>query len=1190
MEGYAWRYHKGMSAPVGTAWIWIRADGHMLSRDIKVIAKDAGDQLGDETAEHYVKAFARSRKQHARSSAEAEIRALAQATNNADFSMYQKKFGGVRDTILGIRKLVDELDFSGRLDFKEIDAINEALGKWEKNNFFDSLNKDSRDFRNGEVRRLRAAMAAAVGGDKSKLHGMLKKAGGDVDVLIAKLKKLRPDIPFDAFDKMADDIRDMTRDEKSFFDKMTDDTKKFRVGELERLRIALAEAAAGDNTKFEAMFKKAGRDVDVFVEKVDKLRGTVGATDTDFDRMNARIRDLAHSEGKFIDQMDEDVKRFRLGELQRLRIALAEAHEGNPVKFTKMYNDAGKDVEKLTAKLRIFNDQQVITNHDIDVATSRIRLYSAEIKNADSRWHRLNRQIDRGGAVIGKAFGKGSRNNFLNFIGSVAENATKLGKIFPSFFNGIGNFFKAFKIGFGESGGGFATKSIAGLRGALGSLVTSVGPVVIGLTAVFVAASALASILSMLAAGVTVLAGALSYALAGALLPWVPALAAAVSGVGLLVAAFTLGTTKGNKFRDQFKKQIADIKKSLSGLRQAAEPIVAGIMEQLAKGTSKFATIMTPGITRALGSIRNVMKDPKNASLFTTWAESMSRMTGSLGTAFSHLGVALLAFFKPILPFAEKMTTAIEKAILSFERWAKSAKGQNEIRGFFEKAWKAAKDLGASLVNIGVALGNIFSISQDGAGKDFLGWLRDATERFKEWTASWEGQQAIKQWFTDAEGFFKSLKLVLSEIGTAFDNLDTTASREGVSEAFKNIASAVSALGVALEALKPVFAAVGLAFVGVAASITAGVAVILYAFKYLLVSVLGFVEGMLTAWGLLPDFLGGGKARAGAAKLKTYREGIEETFDGLIDKTKEYMGTLSDLEQALTGGKPTEPKPIKIDDKAARSAVYEFNKKWKELRDSPPANLKINAETRTGMATLQAWKSSVDRLPENQGLKVDADTTPSEGKLRSYQGWVAKLKLDRESKIDADPQPARNKLNTWSKELENKDLSKLSVIDGSTGKANAVVRAYKTYLDTTVWNKTSFIDANADQAYGELYGFLNTIPKSRTINIHTAYYSSGKPVMRASGGILTRATNVIAGEAGPEAIVPLRRPLHMVDPSVRALSGMLQGLIPMQSSPSPGNSTTIQPGAVTVVTQATDARRVAEMVEDRVLSALRGVR
>lgn len=82
----------------------------------------------------------------------------------------------------------------------------------------------------------------------------------------------------------------------------------------------------------------------------------------------------------------------------------------------------------------------------------------------------------------------------------------------------------------------------------------------------------------------------------------------------------------------------------------------------------------------------------------------------------------------------------------------------------------------------------------------------------------------------------------------------------------------------------------------------------------------------------------------------------------------------------------------------------------------------------------------------------------------------------------------------------------------------------------------------------------------------------------ASGGIVTGPTRALVGEAGPEAIIPLNRPLSQVDPSVRALSALLQGRTDGQAFRGGGN--TFAEGAIQVVTPYADPRLTAIEVMD----------
>lgn len=83
----------------------------------------------------------------------------------------------------------------------------------------------------------------------------------------------------------------------------------------------------------------------------------------------------------------------------------------------------------------------------------------------------------------------------------------------------------------------------------------------------------------------------------------------------------------------------------------------------------------------------------------------------------------------------------------------------------------------------------------------------------------------------------------------------------------------------------------------------------------------------------------------------------------------------------------------------------------------------------------------------------------------------------------------------------------------------------------------------------------------------------------AAGGIVTFGARRLIGEAGPEAVVPLNRPLNMVDPAVRALSAFAQGL-DVPASAGGGTGTYVAPGAIVVSTTAS-AAQTADMVLDR---------
>lgn len=92
----------------------------------------------------------------------------------------------------------------------------------------------------------------------------------------------------------------------------------------------------------------------------------------------------------------------------------------------------------------------------------------------------------------------------------------------------------------------------------------------------------------------------------------------------------------------------------------------------------------------------------------------------------------------------------------------------------------------------------------------------------------------------------------------------------------------------------------------------------------------------------------------------------------------------------------------------------------------------------------------------------------------------------------------------------------------------------------------------------------------------------------ASGGILNGPRRILAGEDGPEAIVPLRRHLNRVDPSVRWLSALAQGKTPAMASGGVvggGRTVAVEAGAI-VVQEANSALATGVEVLDRLAARL----
>lgn len=138
------------------------------------------------------------------------------------------------------------------------------------------------------------------------------------------------------------------------------------------------------------------------------------------------------------------------------------------------------------------------------------------------------------------------------------------------------------------------------------------------------------------------------------------------------------------------------------------------------------------------------------------------------------------------------------------------------------------------------------------------------------------------------------------------------------------------------------------------------------------------------------------------------------------------------------------------------------------------------------------------------------------------------------------------------------------------------------------WGRITSI---VDNIVGAVRRALNSVSGlSRAAGSFSGGASGGISGRFASGGVLSGPRRILAGEDGPEAIVPLRRSLNRVDPSVRALSAIAQGMTPHMAGGGTvggGRSITFAPNSI-VVYDASDARRVAidvaNQIADRVAS------
>lgn len=127
----------------------------------------------------------------------------------------------------------------------------------------------------------------------------------------------------------------------------------------------------------------------------------------------------------------------------------------------------------------------------------------------------------------------------------------------------------------------------------------------------------------------------------------------------------------------------------------------------------------------------------------------------------------MLKAYNALIPAGERMAERIRGISVRFQEWASAPGFAKRIDDQMKSSENSAGLLMKMLGNLGKAFGNIFKAATP-AGDEFMRILVGVTERFKVFTGSAEGQNAIAGWASAGVEVMKHLGGVLSEFGKFF--------------------------------------------------------------------------------------------------------------------------------------------------------------------------------------------------------------------------------------------------------------------------------------------------------------------------------------------------------------------------------------------------------------------------------------
>jgi hypothetical protein len=622
------------------------------------------------------------------------------------------------------------------------------------------------------------------------------------------------------------------------------------------------------------------------------------------------------------------------------------------------------------------------------------------------------------------------------------------------------------------------------------------------------------------------------------------ATSAASAGVGLFVLVGVLGV----------------VTSAVAGLVGALTALAASLSFAAAGGLGALVGLLPPvaaGIAVVTGAILSMSDAQKKAAkegiapLVKSFKDLGRYAAGELFADMAEQSERVSKIMGGLEPIVGGVAVAIREVGNS---WLDALEGP----GFQRFKIDMAQFLPGAVASLGRIMGNTFGglagvfSALIPLTERFLGWLERITGEFARWANSRAGQEAMVRFFERAGDSAASLGGLLKQVGLAIAEL-FDAGKDSGDSIIDSLADKVHQFVEYLRAnpgtVKKWFADA----------------------KDIAESVGRAIEGILH----VIDELDTPANRKAAAGIFNFMADSIRIVANLINTIGPLIGEMLGLLLAPLGGLlDIAGKALKLLGHVpgfgwAKEAGEDIDQLGDDLKDLSTElrgvrdNSKVNVKASDG-GTINPITGLVKALNESIDVangKKDPSPKASQTGFPAVTGIVKGLgtALDKVLKTK-DPKPKASQSN----------------FDPVT----RIVRNLGLEIDKT--NKKDVTVTAQPRGFDNVFGLLRDLGSaidraSRSVTIRPSLTRS------AAGRIANSPIVSLIGEEGPEAVVPLNRPLSQVDPSVRWLSAIAQGLTPVGNTPRSVSSKTTSVGEVNVYTTAPP-----EAVAKEVLNTLAG--
>lgn len=423
--------------------------------------------------------------------------------------------------------------------------------------------------------------------------------------------------------------------------------------------------------------------------------------------------------------------------------------------------------------------RRALQSADGEVDEAGERHSDAYTRKWEDRMIRLSSRIDDVAEKSGRLFGRGSRNNFLNFLGGAVAGVTRLLGVIPRLSARLIKLGDDAASAFFDAGGGLAGL-LAG-AGTLGPLLTGAAVGMGSLTVALVAAVPLLAVASTLLLAITgtliALSGSLLFAAAAGVFALGGAFTVLATGIGVAALAINGMSDAQKKMVKEATEPLVDAFKDLG---QASARGLLTNVEQQAKRLTPILAAFEPmfyKIARAVSRVGDSIIDSLDTPEFRNFREQMEIFLPNavriLGETINNIFGGLGGVFLAMRPFIRDFLNGLEDITQEFSDWANSKEGRKEIREFLEDAADSAESVGDFLGKVVDLFGTLFEMGGRETGDDIFDSLTKNIEEFITFLE--ENPDAVKKFFEDAKDIADDIGDIVVAIGNLIGKLDDLA-------------------------------------------------------------------------------------------------------------------------------------------------------------------------------------------------------------------------------------------------------------------------------------------------------------------------------------------------------------------------------------------------------------------------------